>query len=116
MPDDPPAPTLAAGLTVTRTDLSWPSVAGATGYDVVRGSIDTLRSTAGDYAAATEACVADGHAGTTLPYPDTPGTGEAHWLLVRATNCGGEGTYDSGAPEQAGVRDAEIEAAGPSCP
>jgi len=116
VPDDPPVPTLATGLTVTRTDLSWPLVAGATGYDIVRGSIATLRSTGGDYATATEACVAANHTGTTLPYADAPGMGEAQWLLVRASNCGGAGTYDSGAPEQIGVRDAEIEAAGASCP
>ena len=98
------------------TVLSWNSLHGAGRYDVVRGSLETLRTTGGDYALATEGCPANNQLGTSLVFSGAPEAGEGFWSLVRAVNCGGNGTYNSGGPGQVGDRDAEINASGGACP
>jgi hypothetical protein len=97
-------------------DLTWPAAAGATSYDVVKGSLVTLRLSGGDFTTATTSCLADDTAATTATDSDPLGPGEGVWHLVRAANCGGAGTYDSGAPQQSGSRNAEIAASASACP
>jgi len=36
--------------------------------------------------------------------------------VIRAVNCGGNASYNSGSPKQVGSRDAEIAASGNACP
>jgi uncharacterized membrane protein len=96
--------------------LSWSAIAGATGYDVVRGSLAALRSSGGNFSAATNACLEDDLTATTRDDGDTPDPGDGHWYLVRATSCGGAASFDSGAPSQAASRDAGIEASPYACP
>ena len=117
------APTLAKGLLVVKSgvsdvSLSWVAVSGASTYDVVRGGLNALRSSNGNFQTATQACVANDTAGTsyTTTTGATPSVGDGFWFLVRGSNCGGAGTYDSGAPKQVGSRDAGINASGNSCP
>jgi hypothetical protein len=114
------APTGVAALSLGKspgiTTLAWGSVASAGRYDVVRGSVGTLRSSEGNFTTATEECLADNQAATSLSYSGSPGVGAGYWFLVRAVNCGGNGTYNSGAPSQVGDRDAEIAASAFSCP
>lgn len=102
-------------LTVDSTQLSWTNLLAATAYDVVSGSLATLRNTGGDYSVATTACIADDEPATSVPFPGTPAVGEGFWFLLRGDNCGG-GTYESGGPGQVGLRDAEIAASGNACP
>ncbi len=115
----PPVPAGTPGLTVAKSAdtavLGWSGPAGATGYDVVRGSLSALRS-AGGFAAATDGCLANDTTFMTLRDPGTPDPGDGTWYLVRGVNCGGAGTYDTDAPSQAAPRDGAIAASGHACP
>ena len=102
-------------LSIDGENITWTSVALATGYDLVRGDLRTLRQSGGDFTAATHACLADDDAATSLPYQGIPKPGEAFWFLVRAVTPTQAGTYDSGGAGQAAPRDAEIEAAPAAC-
>jgi len=118
-----PAPPLPAGSPALNVDksgadtrLSWGGITGATGYDIVKGNLVTLISSSGNFALATDSCLANDPTTTTLLYSNTPAPGQGFWFLVRGENCGGRGTYDSGGATQVGLRDAEISASGNDCP
>ena len=96
--------------------LGWSPMDGASGYDVVWGSLSVLRSGGGDFTAGTSGCLEDGTTETSAPHEAIPVSEDGFWYLVRPVNCGGNGTYDSGPPGQAGSRDAEIAASALSCP
>jgi N-acetylneuraminic acid mutarotase len=118
--DDVPAP--AASPIVVLNDsggaalLTWTADPSATAYDVVRGDVAVLVGSHGNYAQATQACVAHGAEGTALTVDDAPPMGGLWWYLVRPVNCGGPGSYDSGAASQSGSRDAGIAASAAGCP
>jgi len=118
--DDVPVPAGSPVLSLTpsggATLLSWTSLGTASAYDIVRGDVAHLRSTFGDFSASIDQCVADNLPATSTPVAQTPGAGNASFFLVRGLNCGGGGTYDTGAPSQAGSRDAEIALAPAACP
>ena len=80
---------------------------------MVRGSLGTLRSSGGNYASATEACLADNRPDTFWVHAESPSPGEAQWYLVREAPGG---TYDEGVAGQSGSRDAEIASSGNGCP
>jgi len=103
------------GLRVEKTRLWWANVAGATTYDVVRGSLDTLRSTGGNFASptVTQLCLANNRTGTDWVHTEAPPAGQGVWYLVRSQPGG---SYDSGASSQSGSRDPEIAASGNACP
>jgi len=111
------SPSLAAAAT-SPDDLllSWTALPGAASYDIVQGSLSTLKSTSGSFASATQACVANDTPGTSVTTSGTPSVGDATWFLMRGDNCGGVGTYDSGAVSQVGSRDAGIDASANHCP
>jgi hypothetical protein len=100
---------------VTAT-VTWASLAGATAYDLVKGGLASLRSSGGDFAISTAACIANDAAATSATDAVTPAAGDGAWYLARGVSCGGHGTYDSGAPRQTGSRDAEIGASAAACP
>jgi hypothetical protein len=75
-----------------------------------------LRSSSGDFTAGVGGCLADQATETGAAHEAVPESGDGFWYLVRPVNCGGNGTYDSGAPGQVGSRDAEIAASALSCP
>jgi hypothetical protein len=119
--DGATAPTGTATVTSSRlagntTRLAWTAVSGATGYDVVRGSLLALASTHGDFSAATTACLADDVATTMIDEIEAPAAGQGFWYALRAVSCGGSASYDSGSPSQVGSRDAGIAASGQACP
>ena len=103
-------------LLVAPNSLSWTSRTTATGYDIVRGNLGPLRTTGGDFTVATEECLQDNHPTTTLSYATNPPAGEGFWFLVRWVETAANGSYDSAAPSQVGLRDAEIAASGAACP
>jgi subtilisin-like proprotein convertase family protein len=103
-------------LTVDRDAISWTSMTGATGYDLLRGDLHLLRSTAGDFTQATAQCVDNDNSGTSFPYSSEPGSGEAHWFLVRGDSGAAVRTYESFFTSQSGLRDDEIGAATVNCP
>jgi hypothetical protein len=111
------APTLLLGQGGSGTELSWTRVTGSTRQDVVRGSLSLLRSSAGDFATATEVCLLNSGSATDLIDGDPdPAAGEGHWYLVRGEAGTIQGTYDSNGAGQVGGRDAEIDAAIGACP
>lgn len=119
--DNAPLPSGRPAMHVSRTSygaarLEWNAVVGATGYDIVRGSGQTLRSSAGDFGVATTSCLGDAASSTLLFDTGSVVAGDAAWYLVRAVNCGGKGTYDSSGGGQRGLRDAEIDASSGVCP
>ncbi len=103
-------------LHVDSSSLSWSVVPDAIGYDIVRGDLQTLRGSAGNFTVATEECLADDHPTTSLAHSAIPDPGQGSWFLVRNVRIGSQGTYDSGGPAQVGPRDAEIDASALSCP
>ena len=118
--DDVAAPTGSPviGLAEDNGDaiLAWSPVPGSTGYDVVRGNLSTLASTAGDFAQSTNLCLADDSAASTAHDFAIPAAGQPVWYLVRPSNCGVAGTYDGGGSQQAAPRDPGIAASAFHCP
>lgn len=102
-----------SGLTAI---LSWSAVSGATSYDIVRGSLATLRGFGGNYTVAVTGCLGNNTAGPTVSDTSVPPPGDAAWYLIRGVNCGGNGSYDEGVATQSGSRDAEIAASSSACP
>ena len=94
--------------------LQWAALAGATAYQVIRGSLATLRGSGGDFSAAVDGCEA-GLATTTTSYPLSSGA-TSEFYLVRGAGCGGRGTMNESGGNQIGSRDAEIAASGHDCP
>ncbi len=110
------APTGQTSLSFSGTLLSWTAVTDATWYDVVRGTLSVLRSSGGNFTSATDICLGNDQAGTSYTDATNPAVGDGLWYLVRAGNCGGNGSYDEGQPSQIGSRDAEIAASANACP
>ncbi|HZN03316.1 MAG TPA: MopE-related protein [Candidatus Polarisedimenticolia bacterium] len=96
--------------------LTWDWLEDATAFDVVLGDVGILRATGGDFTAAIQGCLVDEWGDTTLTLGATPDPGAAFFYLVRGGSCLGQGTYDSGASSQVGLRDAEIDTSPSSCP
>ena len=96
-----------------KTTLSWGAVSGALSYDVVRGTVSTLRA-GGSFTPATNACVANNTTATSVSDTHLPAAADADWYLVRAANACGNGSYDDGT--QVGSRDAGISASPNACP
>ena len=103
---------VAGGVTTT---IAWSGIVSATGYDVISGDLGTLRTTSGDFTAATTSCLASGSPDTTIEMSSAPTTGEGFFFLVRGVACGGAGTFDVPGPGQIGNRDTEIEASPVAC-
>ena len=101
-------------MSVDRSLLWWEGPEGGWEYDVVYGDLDTLRA-AGDFASATEQCLADGQNGTVLVWDWTPAPGEAVWFVARPV-AEAPTTYDSYSLAQQGTRDEGIDASGAGCP
>ncbi len=85
-------------------------------YDVVRGDLGLLRSTAGDFEQATVECLANDEPGNLVDFSEVPPSGEGFWFLVRMVTPVGNGTYDEASGSQVGSRDAGIDAADGGCP
>ncbi|MBI3447470.1 MAG: DUF11 domain-containing protein [Acidobacteria bacterium] len=109
------APAGTPDVSMSPGGLSWTALAGATGYDVVRGGLPALTQSHGNFTTSTEECLANDLPSTSLAYGAAPALGQGFWFLVRGTSCGGSGTYDAGGSQAAG-RDAGIAGSAFSCP
>jgi hypothetical protein len=110
---------LPAPLTFSaKTTLSWASHADAVGYDVVRGDLNGLRSSGGNFTTSITACVVRNTTVTTQNVPGIPASGNGFFYLYRFRYPGGPVSYEE-FPEylgnQLGLRDAEIAAATSAC-
>jgi hypothetical protein len=115
------APGPVPGLTLAKAApefvLSWAAPQGASWFDVVEGTLSRLRASRGNFALATDACVANRLSSTSIAAPGSvPPPGDGFWFLVRAANCRGRATYDDGTPSQKPGRDAGIAASQHACP
>jgi hypothetical protein len=102
-------------LFVEKDRLYWNSITEANSYDVVRGDVDILHSSGGDFTTATDACLGNNLGTTELGYSETPDPGKGYWFLVRGVNASGSLSYQSLAGSQIGLRDEEINTAAVSC-
>jgi hypothetical protein len=102
-------------LTVRSSQLAWTALSGATGYDVVRGDLQILRGSGGDFTAATVECLSNDDPLTFLAYVGNPAPGRGFWFLVRGTDAFGGLTYESLRDSQIGTRDNEIRLAPGAC-
>jgi len=98
--------------------MSWPAQPGATGYDVVRGDLNELVASGGNFflSSVTETCVAADTGATSFTDPTPVPPGDGFWYLTRAIDAGGTSTYDSGFGSQQDFRDDEIAGSGNDCP
>jgi hypothetical protein len=108
-------PELLLGQVGGETRISWIALTLVPAYDVIRGDLELLRATGGDFSASTVECMADNGSDTIVVHTETPSSGGGFWFLARAVSCG-SGTYDSGGPAQVQPRDAEIAASADACP
>lgn len=105
----------AAAISVDGESLWLDGPADAWGWDVVSGDLTPLRSAAGDFGAAVQACLADDLAGDRLPHAAEPAPGQVLWYVARPLTTG-VGTYDAAGLCLAGARDEGIAAHESSCP
>lgn len=103
-------------LNVEPGQLTWSQVPGAIAFDVIRGDLGVLLATGGDFSQSTETCVGNNVPGSTLTYSEVPPPDTGKWFLVRGVSLSGPMTWQTLAGPQTGLRDAEIAAAGASCP
>jgi len=103
-------------LTVERDQLTWTESEDAEAYDVLRGSLDLLRVSRGDFTVSTKYCLDDDRPFNWLPYAVDPLVGTGSWFLVRAAGSNWGGSYDTLQPSQILSRNAPISAAPSSCP
>ena len=83
---DDPIPTGTPNVVLSRlaggvARLTWTAVSGATGYDVARGSMQVLRSSNGDFTAATNACLGNNLGTTTFDDPQALASGQGYWYV-----------------------------------
>jgi hypothetical protein len=95
--------------------VGWERDPYASGYDVIRGSVATLRSSHGDFTTSTSSCLVNDGSLTWYEDPDAAPS-EGTWYLVRASSPSGVGSYDDGSPSQVAPRDSEIALSSAKCP
>jgi hypothetical protein len=95
--------------------IAWEADPHAAGYDLIRGSVAALRSSHGDFSAATTACLANDTPLTWYDDPAAPLSGGS-WYLVRASSPGGVGSYDDGSTSEIAPRDSAIALSPSACP
>jgi hypothetical protein len=107
--------TYAQALFVGAGLLEWCAISGASSYDVVRGDLDVLRLTGGDFASATALCVGDDLPGFSIAEGSEPPVGGGFWFVVRPNDVATP-TYDSRFDSQVGPRDPGIDSSAAACP
>ena len=102
-------------LRLDRQELSWNAQVGAIGYDIVRGDLEMLQTTSGNYILSTEECLANDHPTPRLTFDLEPASAEGWWFLLRPVGPSTVGSYDSNGPGQVASR-AGINFSINSCP
>jgi hypothetical protein len=96
--------------------LSWDAEPTSVFYDVVKGSLELLRASRGDFTASIQSCLADSGAQRQATDAEMPNANAGFFYVVRGVgNTMVGGTYDGGG-NQVGWRDTEIRDAGGACP
>ncbi len=93
------------GLRQFRDTVLWTSPGGPLTFALVRGSLDALRATDGDFVAAAPECAAAGVETYFVVDPLRPDPGSAFYYLVGAEDCAGNvSSLESGSPTQIAPR------------
>jgi hypothetical protein len=99
------------------TRLNWNPPSFVSGFDAIQGSLPILRSTAGNFSNAVQACLQNDGSQHTLDTGAPPPVGTGYFYLVRAVRPNGSpGSYDGEMPGQKAPRDASIAASASACP
>ena len=94
--------------------IVWTANPGASSYDVVKGDLLLLRSSAGDFTSSLIICLDNDSLDTEAGDTSTPPAGQGYYYLTRTSGCSQTGTYDDGT--EASPRDSEIAASPYACP
>lgn len=96
--------------------VSWSPIVEASAYDVVRGTLNSLVTSGGDYGPSVDGCLGSDISETSIQDGALPPAGDGFWYLVRAENLCMHGSYDEASPSQVGSRDWGIAASPHACP
>ena len=96
--------------------IHWEAAPGATSYDLVRGRLLALRSSAGDFSSATELCIENDFSYLSRLEGSFLVPGDGDWYLVRGIGCGIPGTWDTPGGSQVDSRDDELAESPNGCP
>ena len=97
------------------SELSWDAQGDAVNYDVVRGELNALRDTAGNFRASNLICLGENLSLAMASDPEVPASMQAFFYLARATNCAGTtGTYEV-IGGQVGSRDSQLQGVLEAC-
>jgi hypothetical protein len=111
-----PPPRVTGFGFAARSAMDWEDTLAAASYDVVKGSLGTLRAQ-GSFTPSVTACVENNGTDRTAGDATVPSPGQGFWYLVRATRSNGtNGSYSMAVPRERAGRDAEIAAAAARCP
>ncbi len=104
------APAAATGLVLEpdKQLMHWTDVLQADRYDVVKGNLQTLRSTGGDVTSTLLGCIEDDRRDARSGDSSEPSAGAGFHCLVRTQAACKSGTFNSGPQGQSGDRDSEI--------
>lgn len=109
-------PSLVPAVSVSKTEVCWSEVPGASGYDVVLGlSLGDLGFAAPTLADATLACLGTAEPFTCVSVPYDPPAGDGFFFTVRPNRGNSAGSYETGCPAESPGRDDALGIA-VSCP
>ena len=116
--DEGATPGLTGGVRLLsdRSSIVWASPPGATSYDIVKGNLQSLKASRGDFAISLSTCVEDDSPDNSCTDTTVPPVGQGFYYLVRTFGCGQNGTYDDGSASQVESRDPEIQMSPVRCP
>ncbi len=113
---DVPAAATDLVFEANRQTMGWTGVPLAERYDVVKGDLETLRASGGDYTSALSSCLENDGADALADDASAPAPAGGFFYLVRAQAACKSGTFNSEPPGQVGDRDPKIAASPFACP
>ena len=101
----PPGPVTGLLFDADRRTVRWNAHPRGGSYDVVRGSLSALRASAGSFPSSSPVCVENDGQDLLADVVQTPSSGQALYVLVRAIECNGAlGTWnDAGSNRDPGL-------------
>jgi len=111
-----PGPTTGLIIETDKQTMHWSGVPQADRYDIVKGDLQALRSSGGDFSSTLRSCLEDDSSDTQSRDALEPVSGEGFYYLVRAQRACKSGTFNTEQSGQSGDRDPEIESSPDRCP
>ena len=115
--DGIPQPVVGVQAEADGQTFSWIPQAGGTSFDLLRGNLNALRASGGDFTAAGLTCSGNDVGNSSATDGFVPPPGQSAFYLVRAVNCASQhGSYDSGSSSQPVSRETTLLGAPTACP